>query len=166
MNDIKSLAAELGLKCIKAYKMNSLKAVLEENVMETAAIQLEKPVLKSEDKEDDSASVGTEGSHGISSADRSKKEERKAKRRLVNGPGIDPVAVENCAVKGFPKKSFDRVLLDAPCSALGLRPRLFAGDVRFHWQIHCLSRMPLTGFHPADNSGRSQEALSVPEETF
>lgn len=27
--------------------------------------------------------------------------------------------------------SFDRVLLDAPCSALGLRPRLFVGEVIF-----------------------------------
>ena len=32
-------------------------------------------------------------------------------------------------VKGFPPHSFDRVLLDPPCSALGLRPRLFAGEV-------------------------------------
>eukprot|EP00501_MAST-03F_sp_TOSAG23-6_P001064 GSMAST32.ASY1.ANO1.1107.1 assembled CDS len=34
----------------------------------------------------------------------------------------------NCSktakVKGFPPESFDRVLLDPPCSALGLRPRL------------------------------------------
>lgn len=36
--------------------------------------------------------------------------------------------VENS--KGFSRDSFDRVLLDAPCSALGLRPRLFAGEVR------------------------------------
>ena len=28
-------------------------------------------------------------------------------------------------IKGFPPKSFDRILLDPPCSALGLRPKLF-----------------------------------------
>ena len=33
--------------------------------------------------------------------------------------------------EGFSPNSFDRVLLDAPCSALGLRPRLFAGEVDF-----------------------------------
>ena len=32
---------------------------------------------------------------------------------------------------GFSPNSFDRVLLDAPCSALGLRPRLFAGEVDY-----------------------------------
>lgn len=38
--------------------------------------------------------------------------------------------------KGFAPQSFDRVLLDAPCSALGLRPRLFAGEVSLHLKHH------------------------------
>lgn len=40
------------------------------------------------------------------------------------------------APKAFTPQSFDRVLLDGPCSALGLRPRLFAGNVSLplsHW---------------------------------
>lgn len=52
---------------------------------------------------------------------------------MKNGPGRSNTLgerVEKC--KGFLPNSFDRVLLDAPCSALGLRPRLFAGEV---W--HC-----------------------------
>ena len=28
-------------------------------------------------------------------------------------------------IQKFPKESFDRILLDPPCSALGLRPKLF-----------------------------------------
>lgn len=53
-----------------------------------------------------------------------------AKRRMRNGPGRNQCVggrVENS--KGFYPDSFDRVLLDAPCSALGLRPRLFVGEV-------------------------------------
>ena len=29
-----------------------------------------------------------------------------------------------CVMQGFPPESFEYILLDAPCSALGLRPRL------------------------------------------
>ncbi|KAJ6399218.1 hypothetical protein OIU77_019881 [Salix suchowensis] len=48
---------------------------------------------------------------------------------MRNGPGRNQCLggrVENS--KGFYPDSFDRVLLDAPCSALGLRPRLFVGE--------------------------------------
>lgn len=61
----------------------------------------------------------------------SKADLRKNLRRMRNGPGRNNCSggrVENS--KGFLPNSFDRVLLDAPCSALGLRPRLFAGEVR------------------------------------
>lgn len=60
----------------------------------------------------------------------SKADIRKRIRRLKNGPGRNQRVggrVDNS--KGFSPNSFDRVLLDAPCSALGLRPRLFAGEV-------------------------------------
>lgn len=49
---------------------------------------------------------------------------------MRNGPGRNHLfggRVEKS--KGFLPNSFDRVLLDAPCSALGLRPRLFTGEV-------------------------------------
>lgn len=61
----------------------------------------------------------------------SKVEQIKSMRNMRNGPGRNQCAggrVERS--KGFLPNSFDRVLLDAPCSALGLRPRLFAGEVR------------------------------------
>lgn len=47
-----------------------------------------------------------------------------------NGPGRSNCMGARVEIsKGFMPNSFDRVLLDAPCSALGLRPRLFAGEV-------------------------------------
>lgn len=61
----------------------------------------------------------------------SKGDIRKSMRRMRNGPGRNQCVggrVENSI--GFYPSSFDRVLLDAPCSALGLRPRLFAGEVK------------------------------------
>lgn len=60
----------------------------------------------------------------------SKRELRKEIRRMKNRPGRNQSTggrVDKC--EGFPPNSFDRVLLDAPCSALGLRPRLFSGEV-------------------------------------
>lgn len=46
---------------------------------------------------------------------------------------------------GFPPGSFDYVLLDAPCTALGLRPRLEQQQVRVHslcaWCLHRLASM-------------------------
>lgn len=59
----------------------------------------------------------------------SKAELRKSIRKMRNGPGRNHCAgVRVEKSKGFAPNSFDRVLLDAPCSALGLRPRLFAGE--------------------------------------
>lgn len=54
-----------------------------------------------------------------------RKEARKLKTELKKA--AEP---ETPYRNGFSPQSFDRVLLDAPCSALGLRPRLFAGQVR------------------------------------
>ncbi|GAB2284905.1 hypothetical protein Dimus_019358 [Dionaea muscipula] len=105
VQDIQKLAAELGYKCIMAYKLDALKAVSRRN--ESDAFKCG----------EDNINIGG-GQKGRHSMKRSK-----------NGPGKNQVSggrVERS--QGFPPSSFDRVLLDAPCSALGLRPRLFAGE--------------------------------------
>lgn len=69
----------------------------------------------------------------------SKADIRKNMRRMRNGPGRNQcVGARVESSKGFSPDSFDRVLLDAPCSALGLRPRLFAGEVEVALSIKIL----------------------------
>lgn len=63
----------------------------------------------------------------------SKAEQRKIDRRLKNGSGRKHSGDRVEKSKGFAPDSFDRVLLDAPCSALGLRPRLSSGEVFIYW---------------------------------
>lgn len=71
----------------------------------------------------------------------SKADIRKNIRRMRNGPGRNQgVGGRVEKSKGFSPNSFDRVLLDAPCSALGLRPRLFACEVgAFYWNLFAYS---------------------------
>ncbi|KAE8718744.1 NOL1/NOP2/sun family protein isoform 2 [Hibiscus syriacus] len=148
--DIQKLAAELGLTCITTYKLDALKAVRKKNGSSDMTT-----LCHNKDNNDvvvqrsDSKSLG----NGVSSATivgsnvnttceenvsnekanertyASKADIRKTMRRMRNGPGRNQSLggrVENS--KGFLPNRFDRVLLDAPCSALGLRPRLFAGE--------------------------------------
>lgn len=71
----------------------------------------------------------TEQPNGVDNV--SQADMRKNNGRLRNGRGRTQSQGGRAGKsKGFPPNSFDRVLLDAPCSALGLRPRLFAGLVR------------------------------------
>lgn len=35
-------------------------------------------------------------------------------------------------IKSFPPEAFDRIILDPPCSALGLRPKLFVAQASLH----------------------------------
>ncbi|KAG4120768.1 hypothetical protein ERO13_D11G164100v2 [Gossypium hirsutum] len=148
--DIQKLAAELGLTCITTYKLDALKAVRKRNgSSDMTTLCCNKDNNDVVNQRSDSGPLG----NGVSSttfvgsnADTTFKENvsnekanertytskadiRKNTRRMRNGPGRNQSLggrVENS--KGFLPNSFDRVLLDAPCSALGLRPRLFAGE--------------------------------------
>ncbi|KAJ8458529.1 hypothetical protein OPV22_031455 [Ensete ventricosum] len=148
--DVLKLAAEMDLTCIKAYKLDALKSVQRTNGMmysektdsnndesDIAAvnscsssfstdvknnIEMEKCGINATPSE--TVSNGKSDGRHLSNAAK-----RKNAPRHRNGPGRNQSLggrVESS--KGFMPNSFDRVLLDAPCSALGLRPRLFAGE--------------------------------------
>ncbi|XP_021301027.1 putative methyltransferase NSUN6 isoform X4 [Herrania umbratica] len=148
--DIQKLAAEMGLTCITTYKLDALKAVRKSNGssdMTTLCCNKDNNdvVIQSSDLrplESGGSSTTTVGLNADTNCKEnvsnekanertyvSKADIRKNMRRMRNGPGRNQSLggrVENS--KGFLPHSFDRVLLDAPCSALGLRPRLFAGE--------------------------------------
>ncbi|KAM7265426.1 hypothetical protein ACFE04_003109 [Oxalis oulophora] len=146
--DIQKLAAEFGLKCISAYKLDALKAVCEKSEcnqdmdassqnqdmyvndqsLNTVISQGDKVVGEglnghANSKENVTNETTNEKSY-VSNA-----EMRKDMRRMKNGPGRNQTISRRVEKsKGFLASSFDRVLLDAPCSALGLRPRLFSAE--------------------------------------
>ncbi|PKI31348.1 hypothetical protein CRG98_048274 [Punica granatum] len=123
--EIQKLATELGLNCITTYKLDALKAVCRRSDSDISS--------SSYCAEDTSNSAISNSnmmeSHGEGKVYVSRAEIRKSMRRMKNGPGRNQSTggrVEKS--NGFLPHSFDRVLLDAPCSALGLRPRLFSAE--------------------------------------
>ncbi|XP_047333201.1 rRNA (cytosine-C(5))-methyltransferase NOP2C [Impatiens glandulifera] len=104
--DIQKLAAEMDLHCITTCKLDALKATcrIKESCDTVTSGQEKQPTSTRE------VDCGKNNS------------------TLKNGRGRShDVGARVEKSSGFPPNSFDRVLLDAPCSALGLRPRLFAG---------------------------------------
>lgn len=150
--DIQKLAAEMGFNCITTYKLDALKAVCQRNDSnsmgnpccsdENDGVNNQKADVPSLQMETQSP-ITTEGMNDKSCKENdrnsnekvnggayvSKADIRKNMRRTRNGPGRNQSGGGRVQKsKGFFPNSFDRVLLDAPCSALGLRPRLFAGE--------------------------------------
>ncbi|XP_020590415.1 putative methyltransferase NSUN6 isoform X4 [Phalaenopsis equestris] len=152
--DIKKLAAEMDLTCIRPYRLDALKSVCQTSMVTNAASTnldhdlLDMTVENSSSKLDngymDAANIEGDKTDAkimnnclLSSGNRNygngryanNAELRRPTQTMKNGPGRNHSVggrAENS--KGFLPNSFDRVLLDAPCSALGLRPRLFAAD--------------------------------------
>ncbi|XP_076927138.1 rRNA (cytosine-C(5))-methyltransferase NOP2C-like [Bidens hawaiensis] len=141
--EIQNLAEELGLNCITAYKLDALKAVYKNKLNGTVTHTSSEVEVSQTGQQTESANLvngelvsPTTEDNKICEEDELKKgpytskaEIRKQNRRMKNGPGKNQLTggrVNKC--EGFAPNSFDRVLLDAPCSALGLRPRLFAAE--------------------------------------
>jgi hypothetical protein len=65
----------------------------------------------------------------------------------------------SAAPPGFESESFDYVLLDAPCSALGLRPRLLqSATLKYLWQV----RYNRLGYTPRCCSVMEKDTLRYP----
>ncbi|KAI6673234.1 hypothetical protein NL676_001140 [Syzygium grande] len=150
--DVQKLAAELGLSCITTYKLDALKSVCKSHELSAAITSNSGDSFRSDATNQNSCTVESQVEKvqaadiaGLSMRDvcnvnvrneksgektyASRSDVRKSMRRMRNGPGRNQckgIRTENS--KGFLPHSFDRVLLDAPCSALGLRPRLFSGE--------------------------------------
>ncbi|XP_030466851.2 rRNA (cytosine-C(5))-methyltransferase NOP2C [Syzygium oleosum] len=150
--DVQKLAAELGLNCITTYKLDALKSVCKSHELSAAITSNSGDSFRSDATNQNSSTVESQVEKvqaadiaGLSTRDvcnvnvrneksgektyASRSDVRKSMRRMRNGPGRNQckgIRAENS--KGFLPHSFDRVLLDAPCSALGLRPRLFSGE--------------------------------------
>ena len=104
---IQDLADKMGIKIIKALKADATKAVSkregEDYVITNGELRLEKGSLK--------------------------RDQRKQERRILAGHPEKHTKFMNVLENGFREKSFDYVLLDAPCTALGLRPRLLLSNM-------------------------------------
>ncbi|KAK9742254.1 hypothetical protein RND81_03G159000 [Saponaria officinalis] len=119
--DVQNLAAEMGLKSIITYKLDALKSVAKNDKSSIVEVKTNGCSLSGEIFPTVNGATEVTSINKINSKD--------SKILLKNGPGKNHVIggrVEKS--NGFAPNSFDRVLLDAPCSALGLRPRLFAGE--------------------------------------
>lgn len=120
--DIQNLAAEMGLQCIKTYKLDALKSVRRRSEITDALSVAHK---KSDIELERIENLNKEETTHITCA--AKAELLKSvKKNGVGRSHLLGARVEKS--EGFAPNSFDRVLLDGPCSALGLRPRLFTGE--------------------------------------
>ncbi|XP_058195404.1 rRNA (cytosine-C(5))-methyltransferase NOP2C isoform X2 [Rhododendron vialii] len=125
--DIQKLAAEMGLNCITTYKLDALKAVRqrsESNDMHTSSC-----VAQEGSDKDSTGNANFSNEQATQTTKACNAVLQKSIQGHINGRGRSHCLggrVEKS--EGFYPNSFDRVLLDAPCSALGLRPRLFAGE--------------------------------------
>ncbi|XP_010475392.1 PREDICTED: putative methyltransferase NSUN6 [Camelina sativa] len=146
--DVQKLSAEMGLSCITTCKLDALKSVCLPNTVNDSTTLVNSDnssSMTSHSELPSNEAMTSSVTSGRSEADKSCEENasteqpnggdkvsqadiRKNKGRLKNGRGRTQCQGGRAGKsQGFAPNSFDRVLLDAPCSALGLRPRLFAG---------------------------------------
>ncbi|GBF91388.1 hypothetical protein Rsub_04128 [Raphidocelis subcapitata] len=137
VDGIRALADELGCTCVKPLKMDSTRSVLPPRLCPGEGGG---GGGGGEDPASGAAAAGPEGQPAEAEAAAataggpiSAKALQRLQRRAASmrARGMEPPEAELRAVglgpracPGFPPASFDFVLLDAPCTGLGLRPRL------------------------------------------
>ncbi|XP_038709669.1 tRNA (cytosine(72)-C(5))-methyltransferase NSUN6 isoform X2 [Tripterygium wilfordii] len=137
--DIQKRASEMGLKSIMTYKLDATQAVCRIVQSSDMSVDQSSDTLRLPEENLSSTAGGfsadkiyqqtVSNEKANERAYISRAEIRKNMRRMRNGPGRNQCLGSRVeSAKGFHPNSFDRVLLDAPCSALGLRPRLFVGE--------------------------------------
>eukprot|EP00252_Welwitschia_mirabilis_P028106 TRINITY_DN9990_c0_g1_i2.p1 TRINITY_DN9990_c0_g1~~TRINITY_DN9990_c0_g1_i2.p1 ORF type:complete len:536 (-),score=113.50 TRINITY_DN9990_c0_g1_i2:116-1723(-) len=126
VEDINNLVQEMGLTCVHAYKLDALKAVKKANSSSVGLDQRNCNMAENRCNFDSPGEcINRNPSCGM---DASANGRKKLTTKMRNGPGRGQKQGGRVQQShGFEPASFDRVLLDPPCSALGLRPRLFAG---------------------------------------
>ncbi len=143
--EVRRLAESFGLTCIKAYKMDATKAVLQQGLTADEGQQQEQGQAAAGEEQQREQLAGQppaaaqagatpgagRGRRGGATQPPSEATLRrleriaaaKRARGLVPAPSPHVPEGKEAVVAGFPPNSFDYVLCDAPCSALGLRPR-------------------------------------------
>jgi hypothetical protein len=152
-SEVRRLAEGFGLTCVKAYKMDATKAVLtpEQQAAAAAAAGATRGAGGAEGQQASSSGNGAAAAgdtnaaagaaKGVADGSRGRRGglsqppgeatlrrlERIAASRRARGlepaPSAHTAAGKEAVIQGFPPGSFDYVLCDAPCTALGLRPR-------------------------------------------
>jgi hypothetical protein len=145
VQDILSLANELGFTCIKAYKMDASRAVQqpgrEEQQQETQQHQgaSQEQQRRQEEEQQQAEPERGQEAHGQGEGQQGgpklsprqiKRQQRTIRALQQRGLPLPAHVADPTSAKGptlaspFPPASFDYVLCDAPCTALGQRPRL------------------------------------------
>ena len=130
---VRQLAEGFGLSIVRAYKMDATKAVLpaQQAQQQQQAAEPAAAAQGGDAAAADAADAPSRGRRGgltmPPSAATLRKLERVAQAKRARGiepaPSAHVPGGKEAVVRGFPPASFDFVLCDAPCTALGLRPR-------------------------------------------
>ncbi|GLI63582.1 hypothetical protein VaNZ11_006585 [Volvox africanus] len=124
--EIKSLARDLGVHCVEAYQADATEAIMTEAAAAAAEQLTEVAAVGSHSQSTSTASGdGVGDTIAVAAAAIHHSVSRTTARGAASmGPLSAIAAGQLLGPPPYPAGTFDHILLDPPCSALGLRPRL------------------------------------------